>query len=287
MLVISPRLSGFCPGVKRAENEIFKFQNNNPGKKICILGPLIHNSNYMNFLKNKGIVEADSEKDLDGCDFVVIRTHGINSTIEKRLSEKFNIIDLTCSKVKNLQLKIQEYSSKGFFIIISGKKNHPEVQGLISYADNYVVIESTDDINNGLFKSLENHQSLFITSQTTASENMLINICSAVHNKFGGTKIIECHNSICSITLDKELEAISLINNTDIAIVIGDKSSSNANKLFNQLKGHFENTVFTDSLSNLLITNIPFSNYKTALIVSSASTPKYIEDEIREFLLKV
>lgn len=74
--------SGFCFGVKRAVDESLKVQKKF-NKKIYTLGPLIHNSDVVNKLKEKGIypIEIDNIDNLREDDVVIIRSHGVPEKI--------------------------------------------------------------------------------------------------------------------------------------------------------------------------------------------------------------
>ncbi len=103
-----PRYSGFCPGVKLAEKNIFKAKKNSK-KQIYVLGKLIHNTQYINYLSKNEIFTVESLDKIPKGATVAIRTHGISQHVENELRKKTNILDLTCTKVKQLQKVIKEH----------------------------------------------------------------------------------------------------------------------------------------------------------------------------------
>src|SRR5271157_3418634 len=142
MKVYLPVHSGFCPGVKLAEKKLLDLKIKNKGRGIYVLGKLIHNNSYIEYLKSIGINTSGSDADIPAGALAMIRTHGIDRKIEDRIRKKIEVVDLTCSKVKALQKYIHKLSLEGFFTVITGKKDHPEMLGLVSYADGFYVIEN-------------------------------------------------------------------------------------------------------------------------------------------------
>lgn len=349
MEIIIPKFSGFCPGVKNAEKEIFKlienFHNNKITKKFFLIGPLIHNRFYINLLKEKNIIIIE-EKDLEFLsddkiiknehnlyttffdilkkynlnfdDIPVIRTHGIPMQFDLFLKKYFNkIIDLTCFKIKKIQKLIKNYDDQNYFVIISGKKEHPEIISLKSFAKNSFIIQKKDEIDSLLFYLEKNNiKNILLISQTTYekdifdfTKNKLLNYINE-YEKIKKDKIkLISHNTICEITEKREKETLKYLNDVDFIIVIGDKSSSNSLKLYNFIKNFYnynieyyklrdynlkkneklETIFFIQNKEELLETlkekKISFNNETKIMIVSSSSTPEILENEIKKTLL--
>ena len=83
----------------------------------------------------QGVVCLDDYRQVQAGDKVVIRAHGIPQAIESAVLESgAEVIDATCPKVKKAQLSIAQEVAKGKNLLLLGEKDHPEVQGLLSYA---------------------------------------------------------------------------------------------------------------------------------------------------------
>jgi 4-hydroxy-3-methylbut-2-en-1-yl diphosphate reductase len=254
------------------------------GSPILVFGNLINNKRYIAILESRGIRTIQNLDELVGGAIVVIRTHGIRREHERIIREKNRVLDLTCRNVKKVQLKIREHSESGFFALITGKKTHPEVEGLISYADEGEVIETEGDLLDFLARKTMPGR-IFITSQTTGSRSVFEQTCAAV--KARQPALVEIFDSICPVTELKEHEALRLQAEADVSFVIGDTLSSNAAKLYRILSGGEKQAWFIEDLEGLLKLNLPLERYKKALVVSSASTPYSIEEEIRRYLEKI
>ena len=292
MIVRTPRLTGFCPGVKAAEKRIFSEIKKSPQNKHAVLGMMINNRKYIEYLKENNIPTIESEENIPGDTTLFIRTHGIDKESQSRLSKDHNLIDLTCRNVKRVQETIKIHSDKGQTVIITGKKSHPEVIGLKSYGSNVFVIETEKELEEFL-SSLqidgtefrpESASGIFITSQTTGSRRLFESAIEKISRRWPKLNV-ENFNSICPVTEKKENEALEIQREADISFVIGDPMSSNAKKLFRRLSETGGNTFFVQDVRELKQLDIDFSGLKCALVVSSASTPDFVEKEVVEYLL--
>jgi 4-hydroxy-3-methylbut-2-enyl diphosphate reductase len=288
MTVVVPVNSGFCPGVKTAVKNLFEASARHDGV-IHVYGNLINNARYIRYLGTKNVVTVQNREDIPDTELVAIRTHGIDRNEEEELRRWCDVLDLTCVNVKKVQLKIQDYSKRGYFVVITGKKKHPEIIGLKSYASHCEVLESWDDLSR-LEADLKDKLSelacnkVLLVSQTTGNREFFVSVIERIKTLLDGGFLVEHYDSICPVTNRKEKDALLLQKGCDISFVVGDKDSSNAYKLFETLKKQNAQTFFVEDLEALKALNLPLDHDATALVVSSASTPKQLEDEIVEYL---
>ena len=291
MKVLVPKLSGFCPGVKAAENRIFNEIIDHPEVRHSVLGMMINNSKYISYLDENGVSTADKPESLQSGDTVFIRTHGIDRSLQNKLEMDFRLIDLTCRNVKKVQMIIEKHSKLGAAVFITGKKSHPEVLGLQSYGQFTKIFETEDEIRdfisnpelNGREFNPRDYSELFITSQTTASRRLFTSAIELMKKKWPDA-VIDSFDSICPVTEKKEKEALRLQKEAEISFVIGDPLSSNAGKLFTILKNADERTWFIQDVDELKGLELDLGSIGTALVVSSASTPRFVEDKVVNFL---
>ena len=286
MRVLTARYSGFCPGVVQAERKIFRAREKLTGEQISVLGYLIHNQTYIDHLAEKSIRTIQTPGEAPPGSVLVLRTHGLDRKVEEELQGRYEMLDLTCPKVKKVQLIIRDYSRRGFFVLITGKRNHPEVQGLLSYAEKAEVLETRGDVER-FASALMGFPigKILILSQTTGEAELFEFAGLRVKEAAEGLGIpVEIHDSICSITSLREREAAKLQKEVDVTFVIGDRMSSNATKLFNILAAGAKDTYFVSSREELEGLGLDFSSWKTAQVVSSSSTPSFVEREVVSFL---
>lgn len=285
MNILLAKHYGLCFGVKRAIKLAKINARGNFGKKLFTLGPIIHNPQTVEFLKNKNNVipleEYDDIKKYKKEDILlVIRSHGIPKNFEEKLfNEGYKLIDATCPFVKKAQNIANDLKNRQIFTIIVGDRNHPEVIGIKSYASKYVVIvnsinELKDVYENDIF-NIGREKIVGVLSQTTQSVTKLEEIVNFLKNK---NIIVEKYNTICLSTLERQTEAYKIANVVNIVFVIGGKNSSNTNKLFEICRKVNNNVFYLEDdkdIDELFISNkLKISNLLSSTIglVTGAST---------------
>ena len=107
---------GFCFGVKRA----IKIAEESPNSTT--IGPLIHNNEEINRLKNNFNVDNINDfKEITNIKKAIIRTHGITKeNLEELKKKNIDICDATCPFVSKPQKICEDMSKQGYQVIIFG-----------------------------------------------------------------------------------------------------------------------------------------------------------------------
>ncbi len=273
MEVILAKTAGFCFGVKRAMD----MAGEQVGKEhIYTFGPIIHNEEVVEDLKQKGIGVIHSLKEAADVPpgTIIIRSHGIDKkTYTKLLELGWNIIDATCPFVKKIHRIVEEESGQGTQIVIIGNEHHPEVEGIMGWCKTPPVVIDTDEKAFHFYK--KNVKKLCIVSQTTFNYKKFQDLVEIITKK--GYDIV-VRNTICNATEDRQTEARALAQKADAMIVIGGKNSSNTQKLFEICKEECENTYYIQTLRDLDLNK--FSCAGCVGITAGASTPNNIIQEV-------
>ena len=220
MEVILAEYLGFCYGVKRA----IKIARENADGKSCTLGPIIHNPQMVERLKNEGVDMVENLADMEE-GTIIIRSHGVGPQVYQEAENKgLKIIDATCPHVKKAQLSAKKLVEEGYKVIIIGEKNHPEVKSIFEWSNKEAVIIETEEEA----KKLSSCQKLGIVSQTTVSGERFKNIIGYLIDKASELKILR---TICTATDQRQKAAMELANSVDLMLVIGGKNSANTTKL--------------------------------------------------------
>ncbi|NTU70051.1 4-hydroxy-3-methylbut-2-enyl diphosphate reductase [bacterium] len=221
MKILIAKEAGFCFGVKRAADLVH--QKSTSHKKINTLGPLIHNNEFIDYLKSQN-VEPVEDKSQIKAKALVLRSHGIPKEEEQDLRDlDLDIIDATCPFVKRVHKLASELEDKGYKLLILGEKEHPEIKGIISYAKNPILVNSVKDIPN-----FSKDEKIAFISQTTQSLSLFDEISKHLKNEYKNVKII---NTVCDATEKRQVAAYKLSKKVDIMIVVGGKHSSNTTRL--------------------------------------------------------
>lgn len=284
MEVIVGKTAGFCFGVANAINKTKKALEEE--KKIYCLGELVHNKEVIKELQNNGVAFINKVEEANGN--VIIRAHGEPEKTYKKIKElKLNLIDLTCPKVMKIHDIAKEYAKNGFYILLVGQKEHPEIIGTISYCGrNSDIIEKEENIDKIIDKlnSLK-IKKILIISQTTFSLEKFKNITEIIKRKLGNIAQIEIKNTICNATKLRQEEAYEIAKKVDLMIIIGGKNSSNSDKLYKISKSICNNSLLIENYRELDINYI--KKFNRIGIMAGASTPQKSINSVVEMLNKI
>lgn len=271
------KTAGFCFGVKRAVDLVYKEANNKCCEKIYTYGPIIHNEEVMKDMKSKGIEIIHSEEELKNIQsgVVIIRSHGVPKRIQTMLEQQgLKCEDATCPFVKKIHRIVEEESKKGKHILIIGDENHPEVMGIKGWSDTEVtVIKTEEDARNF---EIASETPICIVSQTTFNYNKFKYLVEIISEKNYNISVL---NTICSATKERQTEAESIAKEVDVMIVIGDKHSSNTQKLFEICSRSCANTHYIQTLKDLDMNQL--KSARMVGITAGASTPNNIIEEVQ------
>lgn len=168
MEVILAKSAGFCFGVRRAVNEVYRCLEEEKDTPIYTFGPIIHNDEVVNDLKNRGVQVVDTLEELTVLPkgIVIIRSHGVSRDTEMKMrSLGMRIIDMTCPFVKKIHRLVEEKSSQGCQIVIAGNPVHPEVRGIVGWSMNGAYVVRDTDEADALV--LDVSRPVFVAAQTT------------------------------------------------------------------------------------------------------------------------
>lgn len=272
------KTAGFCMGVRRAIDIALNMARNKGSEEVYTYGPLIHNPQAVEFLSKQGIRPVEDVDKL-GKGSIIIRAHGI-SPGERRKLEKtgMKIIDATCPKVKHVQAIIRRHSQEDYEILIIGDREHPEVEGLLGYADGKgIVVGSTDDL-----KSLPLFKKLCVVAQTTQSKLDYVKIAREVAEKNPGSLVFK---TICDSTERRQDEVKELADDMDAVFIVGGRNSANTKRLAKIARSSGKPTFHIESAEE--IKDIPLHQFKSIGVSAGASTPKWVIKEIVEELQRV
>ena len=272
------KTAGFCFGVKRAVDTVYQQIEQCRGEKIFTYGPIIHNEEVIKDLRSHGVEVLNDEEELKtaDADVVVIRSHGVAKYIYDILKERgITCVDATCPFVKKIHKIVAEKSTEGAYIVIVGNGEHPEVQGIRGWAGEQVtVVQTPEDAER--FELPDKDQKVCIVAQTTFNYNKFKELVEIISKKRYDIVVL---NTICNATKERQTEARQIAARVDAMVVIGDKRSSNTQKLFEICKEECLNTYYIQTLDDLDINQL--RSVESVGITAGASTPNKIIEEVQ------
>ena len=286
MEIILSKNAGFCPGVRRADDAIKQLiAERGEGDLIFTLGPLIHNGVYVSSLEELGVrsvaisdVEDILRDNTDSKITLVIRTHGITLEDEGYLlglcekNPRLSLVDMTCPSVKRIHHIATENTDDSTHFVLFGSKTHPESLATISYArGEKTIISSIEELKNLDFQG----KTPILCAQTTQNLLQFIQIKKFLKKLYTNAIFFD---TICSVTENRQYEAIEIAKKSDVMIVIGGRDSSNTAKLYSLCSEVCPKVIWIETASELT-TDFPDSAH-CAGITAGASTPDGIIMEV-------
>ena len=269
-LIISDS-AGVCFGVEKAVTTAEEVLSQNSNKNVKSFGPLIHNPQVVDILKNKGLSVVDKiDKNEKGT--IIIRAHGIPNYQEKNLEDsEINVIDMTCPIVKKLQFAVKYLSDNNFFVVIVGNKKHPEVIGAKSYAKegNVIVIKDKNELGASVLKS----KKIGVVAQTTIPKELFWDVVEIFESQ--NDYNIKAIDTLCDDINNKQIESKEIAKDVDIMFVIGGKNSSNTKEIADICKNVNKNTYQIETFKEIKELNMNLED-KIIGITAGASTPPWL-----------
>ena len=226
ILLASPR--GFCAGVKRAI-EMVELAIKKHGAPIYVRHEIVHNKRVVEDLIKKGAIFVEELNEVPKGSKVIFSAHGVAKEIKEQ-AKKFNhlTIDATCPLVSKVHKQTENYSKKGYKVILIGHRGHPEVIGIQGQINNEIIIIQNENEAQNLI--LQNDINLAYVTQTTLSIDDTKNIITILKRKFPNIIGPELKD-ICYATQNRQVAVNKLADNSDLVLVIGGENSSNTQRL--------------------------------------------------------
>lgn len=226
LLLCKPR--GFCAGVERAIEIVEEALKIWPAP-IYVKHEIVHNKHVVDDLASKGAVFIEDLNDVPEGAIVIYSAHGVSPDV-RELARERNLfqVDATCPLVTKLHSAAKRFAQKGYKIVLIGHKNHVEVIGTYGEApDQTTVVESAEDVKALTFSK---DDQIFYLMQTTLSQDDLKSILEALKEKYPQAETLPS-SSICFATTNRQEALKSVADQTDLILVVGDRQSSNSNRL--------------------------------------------------------
>ena len=230
ILLANPR--GFCAGVDRAI-EIVERALELFGPPIYVRHEVVHNRFVVDGLRRKGAIFVEELDEVPDDATVIFSAHGVARAVQTDAQRRqLTVFDATCPLVTKVHMEVTRYAREGREVVLIGHAGHPEVEGTMGQFDadhggRIVLVESVDDVDSLEFANPE--RVAFVT-QTTLSVDDTAAIVDALRERFpaltGPRK-----EDICYATQNRQDAVKKLVQQVDVMLVVGSRTSSNSNRL--------------------------------------------------------
>jgi 4-hydroxy-3-methylbut-2-enyl diphosphate reductase len=219
--------TGFCFGVKRAIDILERVARERGG--IETLGAVVHNKQVLERLAGLGVRVAKNIEDIKG-GIIATSSHGVSPQFEEELkARRIEVISTTCPFVNRAQVAARRLAESGFFVVIFGDANHPEVKGILGWTKGNGIAT----LDEKFVKELKPvPRRIGILSQTTQIPahftEFVKKLIDAAFTRDSEMRIID---TICHDIRERQSAAQKLAREVDLMLVVGGHNSANTNRL--------------------------------------------------------
>lgn len=289
MKIVVAENAGFCFGVRSIDAlttqllDTYEKETNlghaddpiGTAHPVYSYGQLVHNAQYVERQKGRGLQEIDSLDQLDQLPDgakVILRAHGVERKEREAIAGAgMEVCDGTCPVLLSIYKRAQAKNEEGYQVVIVGDAEHPEIRAMRSYFDEDTVVVHTAEEA----KAIQAVRPLYIISQTTNRKSFFDEICQVILNDHLDAVV---QNTICNATKQRQASCEALAKTVDAMIVIGGSNSSNTEKLAQVAKKYCENVYKIEVFSDLPLQIM--QTFNTIGITAGASTPDWIIQEV-------
>jgi len=280
MEVVRAKTAGFCMGVILALQKLSDLvKNGKVQRPIYTLGPIIHNPQVLEEYAQKGVLIASSVEDIPPEATAVIRAHGVSRNAMEHLRQnRIHIIDATCPKVKRAHLLIEEQAREGRMLLLYGEESHPEVTGLLSFADAGAFVFDTKEKLYGY--PLAPGSRYCLAAQTTQDRVIFDEIIATLSSN--PDLDVTVLQTICDATKERQEETVSIAREVDFMVVVGGFESGNTRRLTQVVSAQDKPCIHVETARELPVKKL--KEFSKVGLTGGASTPKQLIDEIQDIL---
>jgi len=275
------KTAGFCMGVRRAVDIVLEIAQHETGHRIYTYGPLIHNPQTIELLRNRGITPVKSIEEIKDREsaVLIIRAHGIAPAERKKIKDSgIKIIDATCPKVGYVQAIIKKHTALDYTVLIVGDKEHPEVDGLLGYTNGRgITLATVAEV-----EKLPPLDKVCVVAQTTQSLDDYNKIVEKITARYPDTVVF---NTICSSTEQRQAEIMAMAGKMDAIFIVGGKNSANTRRLADLAQKQRTPAFHIETAGEL--DNINIASYSRIGVSAGASTPNWIIDRVMDKIAEI
>ena len=226
IIVASPR--GFCAGVSHAI-EIVDLVLERQGPPIYVRHEIVHNRHVVEGLRERGAIFVEALADVPDGGLVIFSAHGVAPAVRAEAAARgLRVIDATCPLVTKVHVEALRFARDGFDILLIGHRGHVEVIGTLGHAPERMhLVQNVDDVAGVVVRD---PQRVAVVTQTTLSVDDTRDIVEAIRLRFPAVHL-PAKDDICYATQNRQTAVKELARQSDVVLVIGSPTSSNANRL--------------------------------------------------------
>ena len=228
MKVFLCRPRGFCAGVERAietvERALAKF-----GRPVYVRHEIVHNKVVVRDLEQKGAIFVDDLAGVPSGSHVIFSAHGVAPDVFRQAQGyQLHAIDATCPLVSKVHVESKRFAARGMTILLIGHADHVEVEGVVGEAPDRTIVVATAAEAERV--TVPDPSKVAVLTQTTLSIDEAMAVMNVLKRRFPALHTPR-KEDICYATTNRQMAVKGLRGRVDMWLVIGDRMSSNSNRL--------------------------------------------------------
>ena len=279
ILLANPR--GFCAGVDRAI-EIVERALTKHGKPVYVRNEVVHNKFVVNDLRSKGAIFVKDIDEVPNNQVVIFSAHGVSQLVRKQAKElDSTIYDATCPLVTKVHKEVARKQKQNAQVILIGHKGHPEVEGTLGQSHEGVKVALVEDASDIEKLEVSAETNISYTTQTTLSVDDTRHIVNKLKQKFPNIQAPK-KDDICYATQNRQDAVKTLIQSSEVLLVLGSSNSSNSNRL-REIAEKLNIPAYLIDGADEIKPNW-LSDVKTIGVTAGASAPEILVQEVVDYL---
>lgn len=279
ILLANPR--GFCAGVDRAI-EIVERALTKHGKPVYVRNEVVHNKFVVNDLRSKGAIFVKDIDEVPNNQVVIFSAHGVSQLVRKQAKElDSTIYDATCPLVTKVHKEVARKQKQNVQVILIGHKGHPEVEGTLGQSHEGVKVALVEDASDIEKLEVSAETNISYTTQTTLSVDDTRHIVNKLKQKFPNIQAPK-KDDICYATQNRQDAVKTLIQSSEVLLVLGSSNSSNSNRL-REIAEKLNIPAYLIDGADEINPNW-LSDVKTIGVTAGASAPEILVQEVVDYL---
>lgn len=273
------KTAGFCFGVNKAVKAVDTLLAE--GKRVCTLGPIIHNPQVVSAFALRGVRIVSSVDEVEADEVMVIRSHGVPRSVYTEAEKRgLTVFDATCPFVSKIHRLVDKHTRNGAVALIAGDESHPEVMGIRGHCveRSYVfgsVEELQELLESGKCADIPVDFPIVMVAQTTFHLKTWEKCVKFAKKHYTNLFLFD---TICNATAERQNEAARLSLESDMMVIVGGRQSSNTAKLRDVCSANCT-TLLVETAAEL--SGVQLGGARRIGVTAGASTP---DDIIKEVL---
>lgn len=280
VLIAAPR--SFCAGVVRAIDIVEKLLETH-GPPVYVRHEIVHNVHVVHDLESRGAIFVETEQEVPEGALVVLSAHGVAPKVYRKCEERnLEVVDATCPLVSKVHAEARRYAARGLTIALVGHEGHEEVVGTMGEApDSIVLVETTEDVEA---LELRDDQQVAYLTQTTLSVDDTASVVDALRDRFPDL-VGPPSADICYATQNRQDAVKKICEQATLVLVVGSKTSSNANRLVEVAKTCGADGYLIDDESDLDAAWL--DGHDVVGLTAGASSPELLVNRVADRLAEL